>query len=113
MLKKILFLILLSPSFIFGGEIYGTIKIGKRPIGEGIKVEIVCGEKTYTKKTDKHGAYSIYVQNKGRGMLIVHYPEESDHAPSIPIFSYEKNAARYDLVIVIDPETHQPVLQRK
>ena len=83
MLKKFIFLMALFPSLLFGGEIYGTIKIGKRPIGEGIKVEIVCGEKTYTKKTDKHGAYSIYVQNKGRGMLIVHYPEESDHAPSI------------------------------
>ena len=113
MLKKFLFLIVLLPSLIFGGEIYGTIKIGKRPVGEGIKVEIVCREKTYTRKTDKHGSYSIYVQGKGHGIMKVHYPEESDHAPSIEIYSFEKSAIRYDLIIVIDPETHQPILQRK
>jgi hypothetical protein len=113
MLKKFLSLIVLFPSLIFGGEIYGMIKIGKRPVGEGIKVEIDCSGKIYTRYTDKHGSYSIYVQDKGQGTLKVHYPEESDHAPSITIFSYEKNAVQYDLIIVIDPETRQPILQRK
>lgn len=113
MLKIFLFLTVLFPSLVFGGEIYGTIKIGKRPVGEGTKVEIVCGGKTYTQRTDKYGSYSIYVEGKGQGTLKVHYPVESGHAPSISIFSYEKNAARYDLVIVTDPQTRQPVLERK
>ena len=92
----VLFLFLiLSPSFVFAGEIFGSITEGGRPVGQGIKVEITYAGKAYSTETDKYGSYRAYMPGMGKSLLKVHYKQQS---PSIEISSYER-PVRYDLVL--------------
>jgi hypothetical protein len=58
------------PCSASAGEIFGTIRDGKRPL-VGAKVEIRCGDSSYTGRTDKYGGYSISVPKRGRCTLHV------------------------------------------
>jgi hypothetical protein len=92
------FLFIMSlPPFAFGGEIYGDLKEGERSVGQGIKVEIICGGKTYAAETDKYGSYRQYVSEQGKCTLMAYYKEQS---PVIEIYSYE-GSVRYNLVLEI------------
>lgn len=91
-----LFPLLVLPSLALAGEIYGGLAEGNRSVGEGVQVEIRCADKAYpSKATDQYGSYRLYVQEKGKCTLRVHYKEQS---PSIEISSYERSV-RYDLVL--------------
>ncbi len=82
-----------SPAF--AGEIYGTIKDEGKTVGEGVKVEVVCGEKTYAAETNKFGAYRLFAQEQGKCTLTVAIGEEK---PSLAIHSFE-DSARYNLLL--------------
>ncbi len=86
---------LLLPSLVFGGEIYGSITEGGRPVGQGIKVEITSAGKPYSTRTDKYGSYRIYIRGVRKGILKVYYKQQS---PTMEISSYERSV-RYDLVL--------------
>ena len=81
--------------FAFTGEIFGTIKDQGKTVGEGIKVEVACGEKTYAAETNKFGGYRLFAQEQGKCTLTVKVGEEK---PSISIHSFE-DSARYNLVL--------------
>ena len=88
-------LIMLFPLCAFAGEIYGSLEVNGRSIGPGVKVEIRCGNNTYTEQTDGYGSYSVYVRDTGGCHLTVQYGSQS---PQIDVYSYP-NSVRYDLVL--------------
>lgn len=91
-----LLLLTLLPSVAIAGEIYGSLTEAEKSVGEGVRVEIRCGEKSYpAAATDKYGSYRLYVQETGKCTLKVRYKQQS---PAIEISSYERSV-RYDLVL--------------
>jgi hypothetical protein len=98
-------LVVLSPSLVFAGEIYGNIKEGQKPIKEGIKVEIVnpndpCDVLAST-ETGKRGSYSLYLDREGRFKLRVFYGDPRQ-LPEIDVYLY-KEPVRYNLVLERKP----------
>src|SRR5260221_3575779 len=90
-----LLLIFLAVSSGLAGEIFGTIKADGKVLPKGVKVEITSPVKTYNGETDAYGSYRLYVAEKGKCSLTVHFAQK---APSIQIFSYPKST-RYDFTI--------------
>jgi len=87
--------VVLAASVASAGEIYGTVTDAGKPVAAGIKIEIAAAGKTYSGETDKFGSYHIFVSDKGKCRLTIHY---KDQKPDADIFSYEK-AMRYDWMI--------------
>jgi len=87
--------LLLSASFAVGGEVYGTITDGSKPVAAGVKVEITSSGKVYTAETDKFGSYRIFVKGKGKCTLTAFIEDQS---PSVELFSYDKST-RYDWIL--------------
>jgi len=88
-------LIAAFPAAGFAGEIYGTITEQGKPVKEGVKVTVTCGEKSVGGQTDKNGAYRVFADEEGKCTLVVKVGEE---APSVAIHSYA-DSARYNLVL--------------
>jgi hypothetical protein len=94
-MKAIVFFgwICISASFALAGEIYGTITDSGKPVPAGVKVGIAAAGNQYSGETDKFGAYHVFVNEKGKVALTVHYQDKTTAADSV--FSYDK-ATRYD-----------------
>lgn len=105
--KTVLLALVLMSSYVFAGEVYGTITEGGKPVAEGLKVEISVSEKVYNGETDKFGSYRIFVKEKGKCTLTVHIKDQS---PSIELFSYGKSR-RYDWIL--ERKDGTLLLQRK
>ena len=91
----ILVLVLL-PVRLLAGEIFGTVALGEKSAGGGVKLEIVSPNKTtYSDTTDKNGAYRIFVKEKGKCTITIHLKQQT---PSTELFSYDKSL-RYDWVL--------------
>jgi len=82
---------LLAPS-LCGGELFGTITDGRKPLPAGTKVEITAPGKTYTAETDKFGSYRIIVKEKGKCTITVRVQNQT---ASADLFSYDKST-RYN-----------------
>lgn len=85
----------LVSSSTLAGEMFGTISEGGKPVSEGVKVVVAAGEKTYSAETDKFGSYRLFVKEKGKCILKVHF---KDQTPSFQVASFEKST-RYDFVL--------------
>ncbi len=97
-MRPIVMVLLALPLLTWGavaGEVYGTITDGSKPIAAGVKVEIGASDKVYTAQTDKFGSYRIFVKEKGKCTLTVHFKE---HTPTVELFSYAKST-RYDWIL--------------
>ena len=90
-----LVLIILTVSSVLAGEIFGTIKADGKVVPKGLKVEITTPDTSYSAVTDNYGSYRLFVPQKGKCSLTVHYRQK---APSIQIYSYPKST-RYDFII--------------
>ena len=64
--RLIFFALTVCAASSFGGEIYGTIKEGGKPVAKGLQVTIELGEKSYAKPTDEYGGYRIVVTETGK-----------------------------------------------
>lgn len=109
-MKRIVMLLLpaiLCFSQSFAGEIFGTIKADAKGVSKGTKIDIVSAKKTYTTETDTYGSYRVYIPEKGKCTLKVHYNKQ---LPVLEIFSYDKST-RYDLNI--ESKDGQYLLKRK
>jgi len=93
--SSLLILSLLCPSLAFAGEIHGTITEGGRSVGQGVSVDIRCGQKSYSATTDKYGSYRAFIPEQGTCDLHVNYQGQS---PSRAIESFE-DSVRYDLAL--------------
>jgi hypothetical protein len=83
------------PTAAVAGEIYGAITEGGKPVKEGVKVGLVCGEKHYATETDKDGAYRLFAEDEGKCTLRVTVGEET---PSTTVHSFA-DSARYNLIL--------------
>jgi len=77
------------------GEIYGTIKEDNKPVGQGIKVTINSGEKSYSRETDNYSSYRAYIRETGPVTITVEYKGQK---PSTDASSYE-GPVRFNLVL--------------
>ena len=102
------------------GKIFGDIKLGGKPIAEGVKITITAPEpagdtgKADVKavvadstKTDKFGAYTLKVKGEGKCTLTVHWDKQT---PSLEVHSYN-NSTRYDLIL--EKAADKYILKRK
>jgi len=88
--------VLLLAASAVAGELYGTITEGGKSVGQGVAVEVKCGDKAYPEATtDKSGSYHVTVQETGKCNLAVLY---KDQAPSLEVASYDEGV-QVDLVI--------------
>ena len=89
-LSLLALVICVAPSF--GGEIYGTITEGERPVGKGVALEIRSGAQVYPAVTDDFGNYRAVVVETGKCAITVQFRGQSI---SGEIQSYW-GAARFD-----------------
>ena len=98
-MKRMLFVLIFSFSFscspVWAGQIYGTLREADRPIGN-VKIEVVCGNSTYSAVTDASGLYRLFAKETGRCVARAYYQNQ---APQIVIDSYA-NPAHYDFDLV-------------
>jgi len=99
--------IVIAAAPAFAGEIFGSIRAEGKAVGKGLKVEIAAPSKLYGTETDNYGSYRIYVPEKGKCSLTVHYRQQK---VSIPVYSYERST-RYDFSL--DRKDSVYVLKRK
>jgi hypothetical protein len=90
--RFILLLLTLCGTSTLGGEIYGTIKEGDKPVGKGVAIEIKNGEKTYPATTDDFGNYRVIVAEAGKCSITVQF---NGQPVSAELQSYW-NSARFD-----------------
>ena len=91
----------------FAGNVYGTITEGGKPVAQGVKLEIGCGDSKHETQTDANGGFKIFVPKKGKCMLKVTYQGQS---PGFEINSYD-GSVQYDLVL--EKQGAQYTLKRK
>ena len=85
----------ISRTTALGGELYGTIKEGGKPIQAATKVEVKCAKGSYSTETDKLGSYRVFVPEQGKCALSV---KSGDVAPQVTVHSFE-DSTRYNLVL--------------
>ena len=83
------------PCAASAGEIFGTIKEAGKPVGAGVKLEVVADGKTVTATTDADGGYRLFIEPQGKFPLTVHYKGKT---PSFKVLSFEQST-RYDLLL--------------
>jgi len=87
--------ILLVASAAVGGEIYGTVTEGGKPVAAGMALRLTCGSAAADARTDAYGAYSLKSATTGKcGLSAPSVPG----APSLAVTVYEKST-RYDIVL--------------
>jgi hypothetical protein len=109
-MKRVFLTLLLVCSFAvpsFAGKIYGSIAEGGKAVPKDVKVEVTCGTNNFTATTDATGNYSLFVADKGKCSLKVHYQNQT---PTLEITSFE-SSVQYDLTL--EKQGAQFTLRRK
>lgn len=88
-------LILLFPAVAFTGQIFGSLREGRRSVGQGVPVEVICGRDRYPAQTDAYGSYNIYTPKTGKCTFVVQYKGQSQHV----VYSY-RDPVRYDFELI-------------
>ena len=93
-------LLFLIPVVTEAGVIQGKITKGGKSIGANVKVEIkhIKANKTYRTKTNKFGAYRLFIPETGKCLLTI---RGKKHNPSISVNSF-KSSNECNLVIYRD-----------
>ncbi len=94
--KLLLPVVAVLPVSLFGGEIYGTLRMDQRRVA-GVIVEIRFDGEARTARTGENGAYSIILPRRGPCTIVVKYGGQ-DPPPSLEAYSYEEGV-RYDLIL--------------
>ena len=89
----------LAPLTADAGEVFGTIRTDKGPVGEGATVAAKCGANAYgPATTDKRGAYRIVIDQVGKCTLTVTHAAKS---ATLDVVSFD-SAAQADIVLKPD-----------
>jgi len=107
LLLTLLALILLSATLAFAGNVYGSISENGKPVAQGVKIEIACGENKYNTETDANGGFKLFVKDQGKCAMRVSYQGQT---PSFDINSFE-GSVQYDLIL--EKQGAQYTLKRK
>ena len=92
------------------GKIFGDIKLGGKPLPEGVKVRVTrpgTSAVADSTTTDKFGSYKLLVKDAGKSVLTVVYEKQR---LELPVFS-NKEATRYDLIL--ETSDGKLILRRK
>jgi hypothetical protein len=96
------------PAESLAGQIYGQITAGGRSVSEGVEVVIACGgASSASTRTDRFGAYQLYVDAGGRCQITVRF---RGAAVVGDVVSYA-NPVRYNFDIV--EQDGKPRLMRR
>jgi hypothetical protein len=109
-MKRICLILLAVFSFAvpsFAGKVYGNISESGKTVPKDVKVEVTCGANSVTATTDATGNYSVFVADKGKCSLKVHYQNQM---PALEITSFE-SSVQYDLTL--EKQGTQYTLRRK
>ena len=98
---------IVAPSPLLAGEIRGIVTEGGKSAGQGLNIEVKCGDKTYEATTDKYGSYRLFVPEKGKCTLVFDYQGQQ---PSREVISFNEST-RYDFAL--EKEGSEYVLRRK
>lgn len=89
-------LIMLAFSAAGAGKVYGVIKAGGTPVGEGVRVEAVTTDTVPNfVLTDRTGTYRLYIRGTGKFTLKVTYQNQS---PTFDVYVYD-HPVRYNFVL--------------
>jgi hypothetical protein len=95
-IRLILAALIVCAGSSFGGQIYGTIKEGGKPIEKGVKIEITTEAKAvYPTSTDEFGNYRVIVPEPGKCKITVYFGNQTIQGD---IQSYW-SAVRFDWVL--------------
>jgi len=104
-MKRIIVIIsicLLCPSPLLAGSVRGSIKVGGRPIKEGVEIRIIPeGSSGYATRTDRFGSYRLTIRETGRCRFILE--NYDDQSPEFEIQSY-KNSVEYNFILERDQQ---------
>jgi hypothetical protein len=95
MMTFALCLIVLFPTLAYTGQIFGSLREGRRSVGQGVPVEVICGRDRYPARTDAYGSYNIYTPKTGKCTFVVNYNGQSQHV----VYSYS-DPVRYDFELI-------------
>jgi len=101
-----LIVVAVAVSSASAGRIFGDVKMGGKPVPEGVLITVQAAAKPTDKGegsaapidsvvTDKVGSYKIMVKNEGKCALTVHVGKKT---AVLEVFSY-KEPTRYDLAV--------------
>ena len=77
-IRFMLLALTLSAVSSMGGQIYGTIREGGKPIEKGVKIEITSeGRTVYPASTDEFGNYRVIVPETGKCTITVWFRGQS------------------------------------
>ena len=100
-------LILTFATLSFAGKISGNITEGGKPIPQGVKVDVTCGDQNYAAQTDAYGAFNLFAAAQGKCTLKLTYQGQT---PTFEINSYA-GSIQYDLSL--EKQDGKYVLKRK
>jgi len=104
----VLTLLFLCCQSVSAGQIYGTLREFDRPVGPNVKVEVVCGNSTYSAVTDNNGLYRLFAKETGRCIIRAYYQNQ---APQTDVDSYP-NPAHYDFDLIRQKDGHYELRRR-
>ena len=87
-----------APFPLFAGEIRGAVTEGGKSVGQGVGIEVRCGDKAYQATTDRYGSYRLFIPEKGKCTLSVPYQGQQ---PSREVISFNEST-RYDFALQKD-----------
>src|SRR5262245_562987 len=89
----------LLPALASAGEVFGTVKTDKGPVGEGATIDAKCGANSFGPvKTDARGGYRIVINQTGKCTLTVTHQGKS---ATVDVVSFD-NAAQADISLKLD-----------
>jgi hypothetical protein len=88
-----------------GGQIFGTITEGGKPVAKGVEVVVDCSGEQGKAATDEFGAYRVNVQKTGKCMLTLAYKGQKPAAtvaslsePASADFELQMQDGKYRLI---------------
>ena len=97
--RAIAALVICVPALASAGEVFGTIRTDKGPVGEGATVAAKCGASAFgPASTDKRGAYRLVIDQVGKCTLTITHDSKS---ATLEVVSFD-SAAQADVVLMVD-----------
>jgi hypothetical protein len=91
--------IILLPCAAQAGEVFGTVKTERGPVGEGAQVAAKCGDQVYgPATTDKRGSYRLVIEQTGKCTLSVTHGSKT---ATLDVVSFD-SAAQTDVALKVD-----------
>lgn len=96
------FLVLLLPALTLAAQVFGSLRLKGASVGANVEIVVKCPDQkpplTIQAKTDRYGAYSVYVRGSAKCELTVKY-DGKQSKPSI-VYADRTDPVRYDFELI-------------